>query len=119
MMNGPFGVQEAGFRTRFELLVKSWWSPRISIDRTFRGPLWSAGMRRRFLAGALVFYAALMAALVFGPQVLAKREAAPPTSCTGTLAHASTLDITVPTGAVCRVTASIVRGSVNVQRDAY
>jgi hypothetical protein len=80
-------------------------------------------MRRRFLAALVVFYAALVVLLIVAPQVLAKRAVTPPattaTTCTGTLTHQTTAGITVPIGAVCRVSASTVNGSVNVQRDAY
>jgi hypothetical protein len=76
-------------------------------------------MRRRVLVGVLVVYAAVVALLVLGPQVVAKRSSTPPTVCTGALGHASTSDITVPAGSVCRVTASTVNGSVTIARDAY
>jgi hypothetical protein len=67
----------------------------------------------------LVVYAAVVGVLVLGPQVLAKRATATPTTCTGTLANASTNDVIVPDGAVCRITASTVNGDVTVKRDAY
>ncbi len=67
----------------------------------------------------LVSYSALVAALVFGPQVLAKLSTAPATPCTATMLRATTADLTVPPGAICRVTGSTVNGSVTVQRDAY
>jgi hypothetical protein len=76
-------------------------------------------MRRRFLVAGVVLYASLVAALVVGPQVLAKRAPIVLTTCTGTIAHATTSDITVPEGAVCRVTASTVNGNVTVQDGAY
>lgn len=74
-------------------------------------------MRRRFLIVLIVFYATLVLALILAPQVLAKRDVT--TTCTGTLAHATTGDLTVPKGAVCRVSGSTVNGSVTVERDAY
>lgn len=74
-------------------------------------------MRRRLLVVLLVFYAALVGALIVAPQVLANRN--PSQTCTGALTHAATADLTVPSGAVCRVSASTVNGSVTVDRDAY
>jgi hypothetical protein len=77
-------------------------------------------MRRRFVVTLFVFYAALVVLLIIAPQVLADRANTPaPTSCTGTLVHAKTASLTVPVGAVCRVSGSVVNGSVIVQRDAY
>lgn len=76
-------------------------------------------MRRRFLVGLVVVYAALMAALVLGPQVLAERSRAVASTCTGTVAGATMSDVTVPEGAVCRIRDSSVQGSVTVERDAY
>ena len=66
-----------------------------------------------------VFYVAVVAALVLGPQVLAKRATPPPTTCTGALAHATTNDMSVPSGAICRVSSSTVNGSVTVAAGAY
>jgi len=74
-------------------------------------------MRRRLLVVLFVFYSALVFLLILAPQVFAKRDTA--ATCTGTLSHATTADITVPKGAVCRVSGSTVNGSVTVQRDAY
>jgi hypothetical protein len=76
-------------------------------------------MRRRLLAAVLVFYAALVVVLVFAPQVLARRDPAAATTCTGALGHATTNDLTVPAGAVCRLSFSTVKGTVTVGNDAY
>ena len=78
-------------------------------------------MKRRFLVAMLVFYLALVALVIVTPQVLAMRSATPPnpTSCTGALAHATTTGLTVPDGAVCRVSGSTVNGAVAVGRQAY
>src|SRR5215471_6614641 len=77
-------------------------------------------MKRRFLVAMLIFYLALVALVIVTPQVLAMRSATPnPTSCTGSLAHATTSGLTVPDGAVCRVSGSTVNGPVAVGRDAY
>jgi hypothetical protein len=76
-------------------------------------------MKRRFLVAGVGFYAVLVAVLVFGPQVLALRSAPPVTTCTGTMAHATTSDLVVPEGAVCRLSASTVNGNVSVQADGY
>ena len=80
-------------------------------------------MRRRFLVALFVFYSALVVVLILAPQVLAKRATAgaltTTTTCTGTLTHATTAALTVPDGAVCRVSDSTVNGSVTVLRDAY
>lgn len=74
-------------------------------------------MGRQVLVVLLVFYAALVAVLIVAPQVLAKRN--PAETCTGTMAHATTTDLTVPEGAICRVSSSAVNGSVTIQRNAY
>ncbi len=74
-------------------------------------------MRRRALVVPVVFYAALVALLTVAPQVLAKRDTS--TICSGTLINMATADVTVPVGAVCRVSGSTLKGSVTVLRDAY
>jgi hypothetical protein len=76
-------------------------------------------MRRRLLVAVLVFYATMVAALIVAPQVLAKRNADATTTCRGALAHATIRDLTVPDGAVCRISGSTVNGSVTVYRNAY
>jgi hypothetical protein len=76
-------------------------------------------MRRRLLVAIVVGYASLVGVLVFGPRVLADRSTVAGTSCTGTLSRVTAVALTVPAGAVCRVTASTINGSVIVQRDAY
>lgn len=74
-------------------------------------------MKRRLLGILLVFYVTLMLLLVLAPQILAKRDTT--TACSGTLSRVTSSDLTVPKGAICRISDSMVIGSVIVRPDAY
>src|SRR3979411_2980143 len=118
MMGAPRRTEGAGYRTQNERFVKSSRPTQNRIDPPTGGRVrFGLGMRRRLLVVLAVFYAALVGLLIVAPQVLAKRDTTQ--TCTGALSHATTGEITVPVGAVCRVSGSTGNGSVTVLRDAY